>query len=86
MYPKKLEEPKKSPSIEHVCIYPVKPKPSVSPTTVKPAAAKPKPEPALEQRVADEVARRLNDRNNNFLLGFIIDELFGQWWDQHNRD
>jgi hypothetical protein len=79
--------PKKSPPIEHICIYPAKSK-TAAPTAVNPAAAasKQKPEPTLEQRVAGEVARRLNDRTGNFLLGFIIGELFGQWWDQHHRD
>jgi hypothetical protein len=71
---------------DYVCIYPAKSKPAASATIVKPPAAapKPKPEPTLEQKVADEVERR--DRAGNLLLGFILGELFGQWWDQHHRD
>jgi hypothetical protein len=86
MYPKKFEEPKKSPSIEHLCVFPAKP--NISSTAAKPAAAasKPKPESTFEQRAVDEAARRLNERAGNFVLGFLIGELFGEWWDQHHRD
>jgi hypothetical protein len=82
------ENPKKSAPIEHVCVYPAKSKATVSPNTVKPAAAasKPKPESTFEQRVADEVARRLNDRAGNFALGFLLGELFGSFWEKHHRD
>jgi len=82
------ENPKHSPPVEHVCVYPAKRKPTVSPNTVKPAAvaSKPKQQPTLEQRVADEVARQVNDRAGNFLLGFIIGELLGAWWEKHHSD
>ena len=74
------------PPVGHICILPAKPKPVFTPTSVKPAVAPPKSEPTLEQKVADEVERRLRDRGGNFVLGFIIGELLSCWWDKHHED
>jgi hypothetical protein len=69
------------PVIHHVCLLPAKPRPGAP----KPAAVLPKLEPTIEQKIADEVERRLNKRSDNFLLGFIIGELLGSLWDKHHR-
>jgi hypothetical protein len=45
----------------------------------------PKPEPTLEQKIADEVERRLNKRGDGFILGIIFGELLGSLWDKHHR-
>ena len=85
MYPKKSAEPQKvSPGsmshVEHICLYPASSKPAAT----KPVAAPPKakPEPTLEQKVADEVARRLDDGIGNLALGFLL----GWLWEKHHRD
>jgi hypothetical protein len=71
------------PVIQHVCVLPAKPRPAAP----KPAALppKPKPERTLEERIADEVERRLSDRAGNFLLGFLLGELLGSLWGKHRR-
>jgi hypothetical protein len=69
----------------HGCVLPAKPQSTIRPAAPKPATVRPKPEPTLEQRIADEVERRLNKRADNFLLGFIFGELLGSWFDKHNR-
>ena len=82
MYPKKLSKspPGSIPQNDFVCIYPAKPKSAAAKAPVAPP--KPKPEPTLEQKVADEVARRMNAEVGNFALGF----LFGWLWEKHHRD
>ena len=69
----------------HVCFYPAKEKPIIP----KPApAAPPKltPERTLEQRVADEVERRLANRGTTFALGFLLGEIAEQFWHKHHKD
>ena len=71
----------------HVCILPARGQMAPAPDRPKAAATptKPKPEPTLEQKIADEVERRLKARTGNLLLGFILGEAFGQWWDKHHH-
>jgi hypothetical protein len=73
------------PVIQHACIFPAKPQSTIRPAAPKPAAEEAKREPTLEQKIADEVERRLNKRADNFLLGFIFGELLGSLWDKHHR-
>jgi hypothetical protein len=73
------------PVIQHVCVLPGKPQSTIRPAPPKPAAVPLKPEPSLEQKIADEVERRLNKRADNFILGFIFGELLGSWFDKHHH-
>jgi hypothetical protein len=75
------------PQANHVWFYPAK----VNPTPAKPAPAppqapKPAPERTLEQRVADEVERRLASRVGAFALGFFVGEMVEESWRKHHRD
>jgi hypothetical protein len=88
----KEKEPQKAPPgavppiiPRHVCFYPAKEKRAVA----KPAPApppEPKPERTLEQRVADEVERRLSNQAGAFALGFFVGEMVEESWRKHHRD
>jgi|KBSMisStandDraft_5_1062788.scaffolds.fasta_scaffold1183843_1 hypothetical protein len=58
------------PRVSHVCILPAKPKAcDAKPAPLRP---KPKPEPTLEERVADEVEGRVNNTVGKFAIGYLI--------------
>jgi hypothetical protein len=67
---------------DYICIYPAKPIPAAA----KPAAAAAKTEPTLEQKIADEVARRVNAEVGKLALGFLIGEFLSSLWHKHHRD
>ncbi|MGH7970752.1 MAG: hypothetical protein ACREIC_18665 [Limisphaerales bacterium] len=66
-------------------MFPAKAKPATTSVSKKPAPPTPKPERSMEQRIADEVARRMNDKAGNFVLGFLIGEGLVSWWDKHHK-
>jgi hypothetical protein len=46
----------------------------------------PKPEPTIEEKVAEEVERRLINQAGAFALGFFVGEMLERSWHDHHQD